>query len=120
MANANYPLRGQIYFLDFKAGRGRAMKDIHPALVVQNNTANRYSGVIIVVPLTTNLKVTELPVGVRVDPPEGGLKRQSAIHCGQFHTVDRKEFTPERLTGRLSPITMQQVNTALKTNLDLI
>lgn len=120
MTNTDHPQRGQIYFLDFKTGHGRAMKDRHPALVVQNNTANRYSGVIIVVPLTTNLKVTGLPVGVKVDPPDGGLKRQSAIHCGQLHTVDREEFTPERLTGHLSPVTMQKVYTALKASLDLV
>lgn len=119
MNATNHPQRGQVYFLDFKAGRGRAMKDRHPALVVQNNTANRYSGVIIVVPLTTNLKVARLPIGVRLDPPDGGLKRQSVAHCGQIHTVDREEFVPERLSGHLSPVTMQEVNKALKVSLDL-
>ena len=114
-----HPQRGEIYFLDFKDAQGRAMRDNHPALVVQNNTANRHSGLIIVVPLTTNLKVTHLPVGVAVDPPDGGLKKRSAVHCGQIHTIDREEFTPERLCGRLSPTTMQEVDNALKTSLDL-
>lgn len=120
MNTANHPQRGEIYFLDFKDARGRAMRDRHPALVVQNNTANRYSGVIIIVPLTTNLKVAQLPVGVAVDPPEGGLKRHSAVHCGQIHTADREEFTPERLRGRLSPPLMQEIDKALKISLDLI
>lgn len=120
MDTANYPQRGEIYFLDFKSARGRAMRDRHPALVIQNNTANRYSGVIIVVPLTTNLKVAQLPVGVAVEPSEGGLKRQSVIHCGQIHSVDREEFIPERFSGHLSPIAMQKVNNALKISLDLV
>lgn len=120
MDTANYPQRGQVYFLDFKGARGRTMRDRHPALVIQNNTANRYSGIIMIVPLTTNLKVAQLPVGVAVEPPEGGLKRQSAIHCGQIHSVDREEFTPERLSGHLSPVTIQKVNKALKISLDLV
>lgn len=116
----NYPQRGEIYFLDFKSTRGRTIMDRHPALVVQNNTANRHSGVIIVVPLTTNLKVAQLPVGVVAEPPDGGLKKRSVVHCGQIHTVDREEFSPGCLCGHLSPTTMQEVNKALKISLDLI
>lgn len=116
----HYPRRGEIYLLDFRGDRGQAMRDSHPALVVQNNIANRYSGLVIVVPLTTNLKVAQLPVGVVVNPPEGGLKKRSVIHCGQIHTVDHKEFTHERLWGHLSPITMDEVNKALKISLDLV
>lgn len=119
MDTANYPQRGEIYFLGFKGTRGRAMRDRHPALVVQNNTANRYSGVILVVPLTTNLKVAQLPVGVAIDPPDGGLKRKSAVHCGQVHTVDREEFAHENLLGQLSPATMQEIDKALRISLDL-
>ena len=120
MNTTYYPQRGEIYFLDFKDTRGQVMRDRHPALVVQNNTANRYSGVIIVVPLTTNLKVAQLPVGVAVDPPEGGLRKRSAVHCGQIHTVDRKEFIPEHLCGHLSPTAMEKIDKALKISLDLV
>ena len=119
MAITTYPKRGEIYFLDFKDSSGHGIRNRHPALVVQNNTANRYSGVILVVPLTTNLKVAQLPVGVIVDSPEGGLKKRSAIHCGQIHTIDRQEFADLWSSGHLSPTTMQQVNKALKVSLDL-
>jgi len=95
------------------------MRYRHPALVVQNDKANRYSGVIIVVPVTSNLKVAQLPVGVRIDPPEGGLSKPSVIHCGHIYTVDKEEFTPERLSGVISPITMIDVDKALKVSLAL-
>ena len=120
MNTTYYPQRGEIYFLDFKDAQGQVMRDRHPALVVQNNTANRYSGVIVVVPLTTNLKVAQLPVGVTVDPPEGGLRKRSAVHCGQVHTIDRQEFVPERLCGHLFPTTMEEINKALKVSFDLV
>jgi len=120
MATVNYPRRGQIYFIDFKDTEGRAIREPHPALVVQNNTANRHSGVILVVPLTSNLRVAELPVGVLIGPPEGGLKKTSVIHCGQIHTVDRSEFTPERLAGQISPLSIQKVERALRISLGLL
>ena len=123
MANINttyHPQRGEIYFLDFKDTRGQAMRDRHPALVVQNNTTNRYSGLIIVVPLTTNLKVAQLPVGVAVNSPEGGMRKRSAVHCGQVHTIDHQEFFPERLCGRLSLTAMEEINKALQISLDLV
>jgi len=119
MSPANYPQRGEIYLLEFKDTEKHAMRFRHPALVIQNNKANRYSGVILVVPLTTTLKVAELPVGVLVDPPEGGLDKPSVVHCGQIHTVSRDEFIPGRLLGRLSAITMEKVNNALRVSLDL-
>lgn len=96
------------------------MRESHPALVVQNNTANRYSGVILVVPLTSNLKVADLPVGVLMEPPEGGVKKSSAIHCGQIHTINRNEFTPGILLGQVSPLTIQKVDKALKISLGLL
>jgi mRNA interferase MazF len=113
------PKRGEIYYLDFEEGRGRTMRDRHPALVIQNNIANRYSGVIIVVPLTTNLKVAELPVGIIVDPPEGGLRKRSVVHCGHIYSSDRQAFTRDCFSGHLSPTKMQEVNKALRISLDL-
>lgn len=119
MDHSFFPQRGEIYFLSFSETTGKAMHGEHPALVVQNNKANRYSGVILVVPLTTNLRVADLPVGVLVKPSEGGLARESVIHCGQIHTVDREEFSPEKCAGQLTPATMGKVNQALKISLDL-
>jgi mRNA-degrading endonuclease toxin of MazEF toxin-antitoxin module len=52
-------------------------------------------------------------------PPRGDLTRESVIHCGQIHTVDRAEFNPERCAGQLTPSTMEKVNHALKISLDL-
>lgn len=120
MQTQTYPLRGEVYFLPFESTDEGAMHGRHPALVVQNNKANRHSGVILIVPISTNLRVAQLPVGVKVDPPDGGLDRPSAIHCGQIHTVDRNEFSPQMRRGMLSPVTMQAVDKALKISLDLI
>lgn len=120
MSPTDYPQRGEVYFLPFGQSQGSQMRGRHPALVVQNNKANRYSGVIIVAAITSNLRVAELPVGVRVDPPEGGPTKQSVVHCGHIYAVSREEFTKERLSGSLSVNKMLEVDEALKVSLELI
>lgn len=120
MDKINYPQRGEVYFLPFAQSRGVEMKYEHPALVVQNDKANRFSGLIIIVPITGNLKVADLPVGVKIIPPEGGLAKPSAIHCGHMYTVDKSEFSRDRFAGRISVETMLKVNDALKISLELV
>jgi mRNA interferase MazF len=105
------PRRGEIYWLDFNPATGMEMRDPHPALVVQNDVANQVSGVTIVAALTSNLRVADLPVGVRVDPQESGLPRASAVHLGHVYTVDKRRL--QRRVGVLTPETMQRVEQAL-------
>jgi len=65
----NYPKRGEVYNLPFSQSHGSEMQDKHPAVVVQNDKANRFSSLIIVVPVTGTLKVADLPIGVKIMPP---------------------------------------------------
>jgi mRNA interferase MazF len=65
------------------------MRDPHPALVIQNDVGNRASGLTIVAAITSNLRVADLPVGVRIEPHESGLPRSSAVHLGHIYTIDR-------------------------------
>lgn len=120
MNEINYPQRGEVYFLPFAKSQGAEMKGRHPALVVQNNKANRYRGVIIIVPITSNLRVADLPVGIKLMPREGGLDKPSAVHCGHIYTLDRSEFTKDRLAGQISVEKMLEVDEALKISLELI
>lgn len=120
MDKINYPQRGEVYFLPFDKSEGSEMKDKHPVLVVQNDKANRFSGLIIIVPITGTLKVADLPVGVKVIPPEGGLTKPSVIHCGHIYTVNKSEFSMDRLAGRISAEAMLKVNDALKISLESV
>ena len=72
------------------------------------------------VAITGTLKVADLPVGVKIMPPEGGLTKPSVIHCGQIYSVDKSEFTPDRLSGTISVEKMLEVDEALKISLELI
>lgn len=114
-SGAVVPRRGEIYWLDFDPSTGAEMRDPHPALVVQNDVANRVSSLTIVAAMTCNLRVAELPVGVRLDPHETGLPRPSAVHLGHLYTIDKRRL--QRQAGSVSAETMARVEHAFLVSL---
>jgi mRNA interferase MazF len=111
------PRRGEIYWLDFSPAAGVEMRDPHPALIVQNDVGNQASAATIVLAITSNLRVAQLPVGVHIEPHESGLPRPSVVHAGHVYTVDKARLGQR--VGRLSAAKMQQVDIALQTSLGL-
>ncbi|MBI3922133.1 MAG: type II toxin-antitoxin system PemK/MazF family toxin [Armatimonadetes bacterium] len=111
------PQRGDTYYLDFSPATGVEMKGDHPALVIQNDVANKVSGVTIVAAITSTLKVAELPVGVLIEPSDSGLPHRSVVHLGHIYTVDRNRL--QRHIGRLSSSTMEKVEDAIRVSLGL-
>src|SRR5947209_4227221 len=93
------------------------MRDLHPALVVQNDVGNRASALTIVAAITSNLRVADLPVGIRVEPVESGLPAVSVIHLGHIYTVDKGRL--QRRTGALPPPVMARVDEAIAVSLGL-
>jgi mRNA interferase MazF len=93
------------------------MRDRHPALVVQNDVANRASALTIVAAITSNLRVAALPVGVRIEPAESGLPIVSAVHLGHLYTVDKRRL--QRRAGMLSGEVMARVEQAMSVSLGL-
>ena len=111
------PKRGEIYFLDFSPSKGREMRGPHPALVIQNDVANKVSGLTVVAAITSNLKVAELPVGILIPPEESGLSHKSVVHLGQIYTIDKERL--QNLVGTLSERKMLEVNRAIAISLGL-
>ena len=111
------PKRGEIYFLDFSPSKGREMRGSHPALIIQNDVANKVSGLTIVAAITSNLKVAELPVGVLIKPKESGLPFESVVHLGQIYAIDKERL--KNLVGTLSEHKMSEVNRAIEISLGL-
>lgn len=111
------PKRSEIYFLDFSPSKGREMKGPHPALIIQNDVANKVSGLTIVAAITSNLKVAELPVGVLITPEESGLPHKSVVHLGQIYTIDKERLG--NLVGTLSTQKMSEIDRAIKISLGL-
>lgn len=113
----NYPKRGEIRYLDFSPSYGKEIRDIHPALIIQNDIGNQVSQLTIVAAITSNLKVAKLPVGVEISPEESGLSHRSVIHLGQMYTVDQCRL--KKRVGKLSKLTMAKVDEAIQVSLGL-
>jgi len=105
------PARGEIYWLDFSPSVGSEMQYIHPALVIQNDVANKVSSLTIVTAITSNVRVVDLPVGVLIEPDDCGLSQNSVVHTGQIYTVDKRRLG--KLAGRLSALKMKEVDEAI-------
>ena len=113
----NFPRRGEIYWLDFSPATGAEMQALPPALIVQNDIGNQASALTIVAAITTNLRVADLPVGVRIEPEESGLPRPSVVHLGHIYTVDKRRLG--RRAGQLSAEVMRQIDRAVQVSLGL-
>lgn len=111
------PRRGEVYLVSFDPTVGAEIRKTRPALIIQNDIANRWSPVTIVAAITSRPDGPVYPVEVRVDPPEGSLSTSSVVLLNQIRTIDRRRLV-NRL-GRLRPDTMKQVNRALQLSLGL-
>jgi mRNA interferase MazF len=112
------PLRGEVYFVAFDPTLGAEIRKTRPALILQNDIANRSSPITIVAAITSKLDEELYPTEVLVLAPEGGLDADSVVLLNQIRSVDRRRLM--RRVGRLVPETMRLVDRALMLSLGLI
>jgi len=113
-----FPRRGEIYLVNFDPTVGAEIQKTRPALVVQNDVANRYSPITIVAAITSHFDNELYPTEVLVEPPEGGLTSRSVVLLNQIRSIDRRRLT--RRLGALKPAAMRAVDRALQVSLGLI
>jgi len=112
------PLRGEVYFVAFDPTLGAEIRKTRPALILQNDIANRSSPITIVAAITSKFDDELYPTEVLVRAPEGGLDADSVVLLNQIRSVDRRRLM--RRVGRLMPETMRLVDRALVLSLGLI
>lgn len=101
------PQRGDIVFVEFPE-ENAAFQGDHPAVVVQNNVANRHSPNVIVVPLTSRLKKQDQPTHKVLDPGGNGLSKPSMTLCENIQCVPKTAI--RRFVGRCTPEDMEHVD----------
>jgi mRNA interferase MazF len=112
------PRRGEVYLVAFDPTLGAEIRKTRPALILQNDIANRASPITIVAALTTKFDPDLYPTEVLVRAPDGGLDADSVVLLNQLRSVDRRRLT--RRLGRLRPQTMRLIDRALMLSLGLI
>jgi mRNA interferase MazF len=96
----------------------RPVEKTRPALILQNDIANRHSPITIVAAISSHLDERTYPTEVAVHPPEGGLTTTSVVLLNQIRSIDRSRLV--RRMGRLRAETMAQVDRALAISLGLV
>jgi mRNA interferase MazF len=105
-----FPRRGEVYLV-------RLDKSC-PALVISADALNHYAFDVCVVPMTT-VERPEFSLRVRVEPGEGGLRRDSWAKCDQVTTLEKNLLLYPPL-GRLTDETLKTIEQAIKLALQLM
>jgi mRNA-degrading endonuclease toxin of MazEF toxin-antitoxin module len=105
---------GEIYWVEFPAGAGRAQAGRRPAIVVQKAIASAQLPTVLLIPLTTQLESLRFPGTVLIEvTEENGLRRPSVALVFQLTAVDRR-FLGAQL-GRISSDVLQAIWSVLDT-----
>jgi mRNA interferase MazF len=110
--------RGDVFLADLNPSRGSEQAGIRPVIIVQRESLNRFTRTVVVVPLTTNLRRTQVPGTVLIPAGEGGLSQDSVALCYQIVVVDEQRLI--RQLGSLSPAVLMALDQALKYTLQLV
>lgn len=112
------PRRGEVHLVSFAPTLGAEIRKTRPALILQNDLANRLSPITIVAALTSQFDEPLYPTEVLVRAPEGGLTADSVVLLNQIRSIDRQRLI--RRLGRLTPQAMARVDRALMVSLGLV
>jgi mRNA interferase MazF len=100
-----------VWLVDLDPTRGREQAGRRPALVLSVDRFNQGpADLIILVPITSSLR--PIPSHVRVNPPEGGLNRPSAVLCEAVRSVSKHRLVDR--WGVVTPATMERVEDCVR------
>lgn len=93
IAESRVPRIGEVYAVQF-SGTGSVQSGLRPGVVFQNNTGNRYSPNVIVLPMTTSIKKRNMPTHVFLPAADTGLLKDSLVLC------ENPQCVPKECLGR--------------------
>ena len=106
--------RGDVFLVNLDPVVGSEVGKTRPAIVVQNNLANRSSPTVTIVPISSSIERV-FPFQVRLPAGEGGLSQESKALCEQIRTVSRDRL--RECLGRLSQERLNDIRAALDRHL---
>ena len=102
-----------MWWVDLGVPRGSAPALRRPAVVVQSDRFNESRiGTVVVLAMTTNLRLAAMPGNVAVTTAVSGLPHDSVVNVTQMATVD-KENLLERI-GSLPSAQIEEVDAGLR------
>ena len=110
--------RGEIYWANLNPTIGAEIKKTRPVLVVSNDINNKYSPLVTILPISSNVK-NLYPYEVLVEKGAAGLKNASVIKANQIKTIDKKRINGQLIGFIDNSRIMEQVDKAIKIHLHL-
>jgi mRNA interferase MazF len=105
-------IHGEIWRADFGIPFGSEAGFRRPVLVVQDDAFNESRiKTVVVLPLTTNLRLLDAPGNVLVNNKESKLGEDSVIIVAQFYALDRQKFIKQ--ISKVKRETMEQVENGM-------
>ena len=102
--------RGDIYLVDLNPYRGSEQGGVRPAVVVQNNSGNYHSPVLLVVPLTTKIKKESMPTHCLIK--SHCLRELSMANCESPRPIDKTRI--QGYLGKVTKADMDKISVCLK------
>lgn len=106
--------RGEIFYMTFKEQTGSEQQGGRPVIVVSNETCNKFSPIVTVVPLTTKDKK---PLPTHVELNVEGLPVYGTILCEQVQSVSH--YRLGSYVGEVDDRIMRKIEKALCVQLDI-
>lgn len=106
--------RGEIYYADLSPVVGSEQGGVRPAVIIQNDTGNKYSPTTIVAPITSRKKA-RLPTHVLID--NSCLKHASLILLEQIRIIDKTRL--RECIGKLTEEELRKLDIAVAASLNL-
>src|SRR5216684_692400 len=113
-----YPHRGEVDLVNFDPTLGAEIKKTRPALILQNDIANRHSPITIVAAITSQFDESLYPTEVLIRATEGGLTVDSVVLLNQVRSLDKRRLV--RRLGVIKPAIMERVEQALLISFGLV
>ena len=105
--------RGQLWWAELPDPVASEPGFKRPVLIVQADTFNKSRiNTVIVVAITSNLRLADAPGNVTLSKSKSGLAKESVANVSQIITVD-KEFLHQQI-GKLDKLTMQEVEDGVR------
>ena len=104
--------------MNFDPTVGAEIRKTRPALILQNDIANRLSPITIVAAITSQFDDPLYPTEVLIRRREGGLETDSVALLNQIRSIDKARLL--RRVGACSEDTMARVDRAIQVSLGLI
>lgn len=110
--------RGDIWWAELPEPTASEPGYRRPVVIIQSNEFNKSRiNTVVVVAITSNLRLANAPGNIKLPINKTGLDRESVANVSQIITID-KQFLTEQV-GQLGSATRQQLNEGVKLVLDL-